>query len=511
MLRTRIATAYIAAAALTLFVGGAAAQDAPASAPAATQPAADAGIVSTGIYAENSFGFEIAIPSDWTYDRARFNAPGEGGLGLCRGRSLSRRATLQFVLYRTVGLTPFDRWMERFKAALLRVPDTTLVAQTDKPAQFPAIELELDATGGGETNKSFYYAVELDPSTFLMIVYSGYLDPSADAGAPRKQFDTLLATLKINYTTERRKAIDEAMARGRDLMLDLRQAAEHREWKDRPLFFELFQSGQPVGYVAQRITRDQRSLDDPMSGGNVKTGLHVKQEAWRFGENGSVQRDKSELFASFDHRSELMENESTPIPGPTAPIQQAITTIEQVIREDDILVTSIRTTLDTKFPDPREPVRAGPTYLGAAWVRVLPMLMTRPPGLAYAFSVYDSQTRGLITHVVENLGERELPAPPGKTDGIASRKVRAFAVSEAYSPTPSLVYVDAAGEILRIDAGDTIMTQITDKEVERRYAARREDARKRLTTLQPQRRPTAPAPAAPPAKPAAPAKPPKKK
>lgn len=439
-------------------------------------------------YAEPSFGFSIELPGDWTYDRTRFTAPGDG-LGLCRGRSLVQRASLQFVLYRGPGVASFEKQMERFKADLLRVPDTALAGEQKRElAGFPVIELELDVAGGGERYKSLHLAIELEPGTVLMFVYSGVLAAEGDAQAPRRQFEALLGSLEIQYSQARRRELDAAMARGRQVVVRVRDAAEQREWREPALFFEILENGRPAGYLSRRVTREQRSLDDPGAGGNVKPGIRIHERSWKFGPDDSALEYRGDYFASFDQRSELMETATTPIPSQSAPLPRIVTTTEQVIREEELLFASTRTSLDLKFPEPREPVRTGPTYLSAVWMRLLPTLLDPAATDTYAFSVYDPATGALLTHVIRPAGRRPLPDGGGK-------QARAFELSEAYSPAPSLVYVDEAGDPLRIEAGPLALVRVSEKEAEQRYGPQREKARKRAAALQPQ---PAPAPATPP-------------
>ncbi|MBK8913365.1 MAG: hypothetical protein IPM64_01985 [Phycisphaerales bacterium] len=474
----------------------------PAVAPANPEPAAQTEPTEL-LYAEPSFGFEIALPGGWTYDRTRFVAPGDG-LGLCRGRSLSQRASLQIVQYRTPGVTPFPRWMERFQADLLRVPDTRAVrSQRREIDGFPAIEVEIEVADSDMRFRSIYLCIEFEPGTMLMLVYSGVLDaaapaadapqnPAATAAAAAGPLDPLLSGLRIRYSVERRKALDAAMARGTQARTRIADAATGRRWPEPGASYEIRENGRPAGYLTRRIAVERRSLDDPAAGGNVKQGLRVQQREWRFDENGGATEVRADWFASLDHRSELIEIATTPIPAVGAPAQQAVTSIEQVIREDDLLFASSRTSIDVKFPEPREPVRAGPTYLGSAWAQTLPMLLPADPAEEIAFAVYDPPTRALLTHVIRPLGPQPIP-------DAAGRNAPAFAIREAYADDAGAarIFLAEDGWPARIDSGATALVRITEKEIEQRYGRLRDDARARLAALRPSPAPTPPQPARP--------------
>ncbi|QOJ15852.1 MAG: hypothetical protein HRU75_14920 [Planctomycetia bacterium] len=480
---------------------------APSAVAQATEPAAVAtqgvepgtdSAATALLYAEPSFGFEIALPGDWTYDRTRFVAPGDG-LGLCRGRSLSQRASLQIVQYRTPGVTPFARWMERFQADLLRVPDTRAVrSQRREVGGFPAIEIEIEVADAAMRFRSIYLCIELEPGSMLMLVHSGVLDAAApDASAPQapaaapaasptSPLDAMLSGLRIRYSVERRKALDAAMARGTQWRTKIAEAAAARRWPDAGAAYEIREKGRPAGYLTRRVGIERRSLDDPAAGGNVKQGLRVQQREWRFDEGGGAAEVRADWFASLDHRSELIEISTTPIPAVGAPAQQVVTSIEQVIREEDLLFASSRTSIDLKFPEPREPVRAGPTYLGSAWAQTLPMFLPSEAGDEVAFAVYDPPTRAQLTHVVRPLGPQPITDAGGRTGP-------AFSVREAYADdaTAAKIVLDADGWPARIDAGATVLVRITEKEVEQRYGRLRADARARLAAIRP---PLTPAP-----------------
>lgn len=433
-----------------------------------TQPAGPA----TVPYVEGSFGFEMQLPAGWTYDRTRFAAPG-GALGLLRGRAVAQKAMLQVQILRSFEGAPFERWVERYLREVARSGGAKLLNQTPRPAGARnGVVAELEGGDAGAPTRTFYYLVEFDPTTIWVFSLGGAV-PGPEALAPiRRQFDELAASLKVEFDPAAQEQIAAALERGKALLKRLGDLSRDLEYDGETRWYEITRGGRPAGYLTRALTRERRSLDDPRMGGNVKDGVHVQERTWSFADDGAATYLRVDLFASFDQQSEMMQHEQTVIPPAGAPVPLAVTTTDRVVREEQLLFSSVSTNLDMKLPDPREPIRVGAAYLGLAWTRLLPRILGDQPGETHAFAIYDSQTRALITHLIRALGPRPLP------EG-GSRQVLAFELREAFSAQPALLYTDERGHTLRFESGDVVIALSSQNVVDSRFAARRDDARKR--------------------------------
>lgn len=438
-----------------------------------TQPASAPAQQQTYVYAEPSFGFEITLPALWSYDRTRFTAPA-GSLGLMRGRSVGERATLQVCLSRGLTAPTFKRWLAKFESELAAGAPLKRVDRRDHSTDgLPGVILEYDEEAAGELHKSFYYCVSLDPSTVWILVYAGVLQPGADATVIREHFREMISTLRITATPVDQELFAAALLRGEALLEELAQRGPALALDGDTRYYDMNFQGKSIGYFTRRVSRETMSLDDPRFGGNRKEGVRVHERTWRFDEDGGGRSIRVDLFASFDLQSEVIESEESVLPPKSGASPLVVTTVDRVIREGEVLFSSVRSNLDTRLPAPREPLRVGSTYLGLAWTRVLPLLIQSGSQEPHGFSVYDSTTRGLLTHLAEPIG----PAPlPGAERGDAY----VLETREAFSSQPTRIYCDRNGAALRIESGDLVLHLTSAQEIDKKYAALRKEAEDRI-------------------------------
>ena len=125
----------------------------------------------------------------------------------------------------------------------------------------------------------------------------------------------------------------------------LPEAAATLQFPEETVYYEIEVDGKPVGYLTRQLSREQRALDTPSGGrsrGGRKEGLRVRERSWRFTTDGGATYTRTDLFASFDQKSELIEQEQTVVPSPTAAVPQPVTSMDQVIREDENDVRLLR-------------------------------------------------------------------------------------------------------------------------------------------------------------------------
>lgn len=438
-----------------------------------TKPAEAPTSQPTFVYSEPSFGFEMTLPAFWSYDRTRFAAPG-GSMGLMRGRSVAERATLQVCLSRGIAAPSFKLWVRKFESELMAGAPLKLINRADQTVDGrSAVVLEYDEETATELRKSFYYCVSFDPSTVWLFIYAGALPPNTDAGVVRQQFRSMIGTLRITATPGDQELFAEALLRGEDLLKELPQRGPAQLIDSDTRYYEMTLAGKPIGYFTRRVARESMSLDDARFGGNRKDGLRVHERTWRFDDDGGGRSIRVDLFASFDLQSEVIESEESTLPPKAGAAPLVVTSYDRVIREGELLFSSVVSNLDAKLPERREPMRVGSAYLGLAWTRALPALIGANTQQSHAFSVYDSTTRGLLTHVIQPIGPTAIPESEISGGYLVETR-------EAFSTIPTRIYCDASGAAVRVESGELLLRQNTVKEIEQKYGALRKETEERI-------------------------------
>ncbi|MBL8880633.1 MAG: hypothetical protein JNG88_16090 [Phycisphaerales bacterium] len=468
----RFAIAALIAYSITVAANAQAARDKnqpPPPAKADTAPTTQP----TFVYSEPSFGFEITLPAIWSYDRTRFTAPG-GSMGLMRGRSVAERATLQVCFSPGFDKLNFKSWITKFENQLMVGAPLKRVDRSERETDGRAgFILEFDEETPTELRKSFYYCVLFDPSTVWILIYAGALPTGSDSAAVREQFRSMIATLRITATPIEQGIFSDALMSGEKLMIELPERGPQLPLDGDTRYYDMTLAGKSIGYFTRRVSRESMSLDDPRFGGNRKDGIRVHERTWRFDEDGSGRSIRVDLFASFDLQSEIIESEESSLPPKVGAAPLVVTTTDRVIREGETLFSSVVSNLDAKLPERREPIRVGSAYLGLAWTRVLPALVGARSQEPRAFSVYDSTTRGLLTHLIQPIGPASIPESDIGGGYLVETR-------EAFSTSPSRIYCEASGAAARIESGELLLRLSTAKEIEKKYGALRKEAEERI-------------------------------
>jgi hypothetical protein len=95
-----------------------------------------------------------------------------------------------------------------------------------------------------------------------------------------------------------------------------------------------------------------------------------------------------------------------------------------------------------------------------------------------AVTVYDTETRTLITHVIKPMGAKSL-------QGSTGTSAQAFETWAGFCEKPSLVYTDAEGNLLRYEAGPLVLRLSSAAEIEREFGRRRDAVNVRLEQERP--------------------------
>jgi len=465
-------------------IGAVAAASVPAA--RAQEPERDLTPFATVPFVDKAFGFELQVPAGWSYDRAGFFGP-EGSLGLLRGASPGGRATLQILVFREPQLPSFPEWIDFFCQQLGRISGTKRVqvkgeTGTERPAAYVVAEAQL----GIDRTRTLYYCVQFDPDTTWVLSRASAIRALADeveddgGDSAREvqipaEFAYMAKTLRVFYDPVTARLMAAALQRGKDYLAryQLQEDARKLQIDGLVRYYEIRVAGKPIGYLTRQFTREDEPLQRPGRSSSAKEGLRVRERSYRFADDRTVRFSKVDLFSSRDAETDLYELWEAEIPPADADGAAVFVTRDQCVREGNALFSTLTTSRDETYPEPRRPLKLDATYLGLAWARLLPALLGPEQREMLAFTVYDSETRTLITHVLRSSGEKPLP-------GATGTKAYAFETWAGFVEQPGVAYTDAAGNLLRYEAGQLVLRLSTEAAIERAFGRRRDAANLRL-------------------------------
>ena len=456
-----------------------------ASAGAQTAGPRDAGLPLMP-YMDRTLGFAIQVPADWRYDRTGFFGPG-GSAGLLRGASSDGRATLQILAFLDVTKPGFPSWIEYFGEQLGGIEGTRRVSvegveDADRPAAFVVVDAQI----GIDHTRSYYYCIAFDTRTIFVLCCASVQQKSLgdstaapDADAEKieipNDFKRMTDSLRVLYDPKLAHEMANALQRGRDYLAEgrLDEAIRTLRINEAIRFYELFVEGKPVGYVTYRFTREAEPMQHPGLLSNAKDGLRVRERSYQFGENGAAQFDKVDLFSSRDGRTDLFEFSHAAIPPADAPNARPLMTRDQCVREGDTLFSTRITNEDVGLPEPRRPLKLDASYFGLAWSRLLPALLGPDAQPMIAFTVYDPETRTLLTYGIKPQG--------AETSEANGEPTFAYETRLGFAQHPLIIHTDRHGNTLRVTSDPIELRPSTSDTIERKYGTRRDAANQRMT------------------------------
>lgn len=438
-------------------------------------------------FVDRGFGYELALPAGWRYDRTAFFGPG-GSLGLLRGFGARGQESLQILLFRNVKPCTMQEWTEFFSRQLGGVSGVTGVAvkfqeKTTDAGSRPFGYVLVRARDGADRIETVYYCTHFDESTIWIFAKAGVLPadaappPTANAGFDvPADFQTIVKSLRVTYDPAIAEEMRKALERGKEWLAEykLQEAIRALRLDEETRFYEIRLKDRAIGYLTRKYAREFRTLDDTggKRGGKKKEGLRVREVSWRFGEDGSAFHSLIDLFSSVDGVSDMYERIDTSIPPPGKTESMVVSTCDQVLRESDVLFSTFRTSLDQTPPDPRPPLKLDPAYLGLTWVRALPALLGKTERTSIGFMIYDSETRALAMQSMLPRGESALPE--------SDQKAYLYETQEGVVESRARLFTDARGHMLRVEAGDLLIRLSDEAAIERLFAEKRASAQKSI-------------------------------
>jgi hypothetical protein len=450
---------------------GQAVDPAPAGEPAAAEaPAAMVPFVDT------QEGFALDLPAHWTLERQRFDGPG-GSQGVLRGGTLGDKSAMQVLLFRDVPADPFEGWLRGFGAAVRRIGGVDdLQVEPVAGGARPAGWIGVRARVGGQPVHTWYYCVAFDPSLVWVLSVALPVEAAqADSLVRPAMVGRMAESLQVLYSRERAAELEAARTAGRKWLSEggLQSGIGQLRVDQEPRYYVIEEQGRGVGYLERRFTRQQHSIDDPRVRGGEKDGLRVSERAWRFEPDGRALYWSNEAFSSVDGTTDLYELTRGEVPPDDGRDQRARIEREEVIRQDNRLLSSVRTSQDLVLPAPRPPLRLDDTYLGLAWQRVWPTMLGSEAGAMIGVTIYDAEARTLALLTGRPLG-------PLAADGDKAEPGLVYELQQGFSAAPVRLVTDRRGHMLEMTVGDLTYRLVTPEEIEQRFARPREAAFRKL-------------------------------
>lgn len=314
--------------------------------------------------------------------------------------------------------------------------------------------------------------------------------PADDAELGVKAFEEIVRSFRVLRTEVQQQQIDAAIERGVALKARIAEAGRLTDLAQEPVLMRLSREGQPVGLV------EVREKPDKIGG---KAGIRSLQDAWIFNPDESVQFVSEERFVAADLSYDEWRSLSQLMPSRQAdPKQRLIVQMEAGIRRgDQLIVKYAGTGVDEKQNE--KAIEVEPSYAFGAWPLLLPRLVDLNKPELYAFSMYDSERRGLVLRTFRVTG-------PGAAM-FSGRRTSAFLIedSEGLLPPINEIAVDAKGGILRLSSGPVEMVVSTQQQLDAEFGERIRATRKQFRenaglpelSAQPEAAPKAPAEPAP--------------
>jgi hypothetical protein len=334
-------------------------------------------------------------------------------------------------------------------------PDSS-VTQADalRIASREAVRLAASFSAEGQNWLRQQVVVRLRPAEYIVVILT---TPADDRGIAIKTFDQILESFQVVRTEAQQRQIDAAINRG----IALKEKVGGGEPKivervQEPTLLRLSREGQSIGLV---------EIGERPAKVAGKEGVQSLQQAWIFNPDQSVQFLQEEKFISSDLSYDEWRNMSQVMPSKQAdPRQRLIVNMEAGVRRGDQLVIKYA---GTGAGDKQEKViEIGPSYASGGWPLLLPRVVDLKTPELYAFSMYDSERRGMSLRTFRVVGPTEAQ--------VSGRRISGFKIedSEGLLPPVNEMVVDPTGRLIRLASGPVEMVVATQAQLEGEFGER---------------------------------------
>lgn len=446
-----------------------------------TQPAT-VPVVLAAPYVDGTFGFSVRPPADWLMLRERkANAVGVTVLRLHLQISQGVLAEISVRVCRTPKPVSVESTLDELAAGIKKDMPNPVISEksirtiSGKPAGYLAASFAL----GGQPTTLLETIIQVRRSEYYLIQFSG---PTKAAEALEPTYHAVVASFRMLEDDSTTELIREALLSATDWVNGL-TPARLESVKRVETWMGVHRGGKLVGYL--QIVSDVTdmptiiSADDPAKSRKI-SGVGVCEQGWTFEPDGSAQRTVSEMFITPDRALERWKQTTLIyVPATAKTTADVNVAVEEGALESGKLFTSQRFGA-ASASIPNEEVKAPPTYVPRALLRLLPQLIgDLGKRRLMAFHEYDHEAKGLILRTIEFRDPVKIRSGPaaGKTYFVLRER-------EGLSGSPTDIYVNESGRVVKIVTGLTMLKVMNREDLEREFLARVEKAEKGVASVE---------------------------
>ncbi len=406
-------------------------------------------------FVDGSYGFSIRPPKGWQVIRQRSSE--RRGIVLLRMVNRPARNRTEELTLKQTSTTrdvPMGEMLEKLHHAL--------------ELEFSSVEVlsrqvqEITGHQGGILAVSFWRdglrwlrlqaIIRLRPQNYFVLLYNGPVEGREKSEA---LFHLVLSSLRLLEDRFSKAELEAGLSAGQQWLSGL-GAKDLRKALVAERFVKFEVGGEAVGFVRIREA-EGKSKGHP--------GVRIQERGWLFESSGQARRLQSNTFVRDDLQEEKWKTSVTtlvPIRGPR-PAHLDIA-LEEGIRADEVLLTS--QVYEWAQPMAQNPAVAVPrAYLPRGLAGMLPRLvgeLSSPRRLV--FVEFEHRRAEMGIRVLELKGVGEMPG------GGSGGQVFLIEHSEGPAAEPSRLYVDEAGHLLMMKAGDLVAGPAPAAELEKLFA-----------------------------------------
>jgi len=403
-------------------------------------------------YVDGSFGFSIAPPAGCTTFRQKHLA-GAGDVEVVQFGNLDYRWSLTVRVTTTTqpldAQTIIDGLTKNISASY---EDVKVVrGEEARIAEREGVRYAATFKADGTNWLRHQAVIRTKPTEYYALVF---IAPAGDNIA-ESLFDKIVDSFQILRTELMQKRIEEALARGTQLLQSVRSGKIKLTKRVSPeSFLRFVLDGKEIGFV--RVREGERAQGS-------RSGVEVNEWAWLFKADNSITHLRHDMYLTDDLSFENWENRVMTIPPAAAgAARQVIYELESGLRQDNQLVAAFMPTPNASEMQDKI-IEVEKSYASAAWHSLLPRIVDLNQPELYAFASYSADRRGLVLRTFEVIGPAQVT--------IDGRRVQAIKLqdSEGLIPPINEIDVDAGGRILRVVAGPLEMLATNRQDLEQRY------------------------------------------
>lgn len=464
MRQYRLAAFILASGAASACFGqteGSVSSQGPSAAASGSVPSDPAGLtasVAKGVlgpeYVDASFGFGVRPLAGATVDRRKRAV--EGRLQLAQFVRLEIGWSMAVRLW--ASQRPIDATAAKEALAFdlaVQYPDSAVTrVEALRIAGRDAVRLAANFSAEGQNWLRQQALIRLRPTEYIVVILT---TPADDREIAAKTFDQIIESFQVVRTEAQQGEIDVALERGISLKTQVGGGQPRMSGlAQEPVLLRLTREGQSIGLVeiAERSAK--------VAG---KEGVQSVQQAWIFNPDQSVQFLQEEKFVSNDLEYDEWRNMSQLMPSKqTDPQQRLIVNVEAGVRRgDQLIVKYAGTGVDDKQD---KVIEVEPSYASGSWPLLLPRVVDLKTPELYAFSMYDSERRGMSLRTFRVTGSTQVQ--------MAGRRVGGFRIedSEGLVPPVNEIVVDESGRLVLLASGPVEMAVASKAQLEAEFGER---------------------------------------